>query len=87
MSFLENIGKNITVGDVKIKNTLENWIESFLYSCSNSNVEKNNTGFHLLRLSSKKPLWLIEQSTNVLEQIRQTHCLMLPVCSENQVGF
>lgn len=53
MSFLKKIGKNITVGDVKTKNILENCLESFLYSCSNSDVEKNNTGFHFLELLSK----------------------------------
>lgn len=50
------------MGDVKIKNTPENWLGSFLYSCSNSNVGKNNTGFHFLGLLP----------TNLCDQLNRT---------------
>ena len=40
MSFLKNIGKNIIMGDVKIKKILKSFPESCLHSDNNNNVEK-----------------------------------------------
>lgn len=48
MNLLKNIGKNIIIGDVKIKKILESFLQSFIHSCNNGNVEKKEYCFFVL---------------------------------------